>query len=199
MAKVAIVYYSMYGHVVTLAETIKAAIETVEGVTAEIYQVEETLPAVVLEKMHAPPKRDYPIATAETLAGADGILFGMPTRFGTVPAQIKNFFDATGGLWQSGALIGKPAGVFFSCGSQGGGNETTVLMTIPFLTHQGLLFVPLGTRAKEFGTLDEVVGGGKWGAGTYAGDGSRKPTERELSIAKVQGVSFAEITKKLAA
>ncbi|GAB9477597.1 Nad quinone oxidoreductase, partial [Globisporangium polare] len=141
----------------------------------------------------------YPIATPETLAEADGILFGMPTRFGTAPAQVKSLFDATGGLWQTGALIGKPAGMFFSCGGQGGGNETTALTTIPFLAHHGMFFVPLGSRAKQFGTLDEAVGGGMWGAGTYAGDGSRKPTERELGMAKVQGVSFAEVTKKLAA
>lgn len=199
MPNVAIVYYSTYGHVAALAETIKEGVESVEGVTATIYQVPETLPEEVLEKMHAPPKKDYPIATAETLKQADGILFGMPTRFGSVPAQIKNFFDATGGIWHEGALIGKPAGVFFSCASQGGGNETTALMTIPFLTHHGLLYVPLGTRAKQFGTLSEVVGGGKWGAGTYAGDGSRQPSERELGVARIQGESFAEITKKLAA
>lgn len=199
MAKVAIVYYSTYGHVAALAETIKQGVDSIEGVTATIYQVAETLPEGVLEKMHAPPKKDYPIATPETLAEADGIIFGMPTRFGAVPAQMKAFFDAAGGLWQKGALIGKPAGVFFSSASQGGGNETTVLMTIPFLTHQGMLYVPLGTRAKQFGTLSEVVGGGKWGAGTYAGDGSRQPSERELGIARIQGESFAEITKKLAA
>ncbi|KAF1336138.1 Nad quinone oxidoreductase, partial [Globisporangium splendens] len=199
MAKVAIIYYSTYGHVATLAETIKEGVESIEGVTATIYQVRETLPEGVLEKMHAPPKKEYPVATNDVLKEADGILFGMPTRFGAVPAQMKAFFDAAGGLWQEGALIGKPAGVFFSSASQGGGNETTVLMTLPFLTHMGMLYVPLGTRAKKFGTLDEVVGGGKWGAGTYAGDGTRKPSERELGIARVQGESFAEITKKLAA
>ncbi|RLN61243.1 hypothetical protein BBJ29_001609 [Phytophthora kernoviae] len=197
MTKVAIVIYSMYGHVATLAETIKAGVESVEGVTATILQVQETLPELVLEKMHAPPKKDYPIITPEQLTDFDGILWGMPTRFGMMPAQIKAFFDGCGGLWAKGALIGKTTGIFFSCGSQGGGNESTAMNTATFFAHQGMTFVPLGVRARHLHTLDEVVGGGKWGAGTYAGTGDRQPTERELGTAKIQGESFAVITKKI--
>ncbi|KAG7383208.1 hypothetical protein PHYPSEUDO_003942 [Phytophthora pseudosyringae] len=197
MTKVAIIIYSMYGHVATLAETVKSGVESVEGVEVTILQVPETLPEVVLEKMHAPPKKDYPIATPDVLTEYDGILWGMPTRFGMMPAQVKAFFDGCGGLWAKGALIGKTTGIFFSCGSQGGGNETTAFNTAPFFAHQGMTFVPLGVRARHLHTLDEVVGGGKWGAGTYAGTGDRQPTERELGTAKIQGESFAEITKKL--
>ncbi|RLN44197.1 hypothetical protein BBO99_00003100 [Phytophthora kernoviae] len=194
MTKVAIVIYSMYGHVATLAETIKAGVESVEGVTATILQVQETLPELVLEKMHAPPKKDYPIITPEQLTDFDGILWGMPTRFGMMPAQVKAFFDGCGGLWAKGALIGKTTGIFFSCGSQGGGNESTAMNTATFFAHQGMTFVPLGVRARHLHTLDEVVGGGKWGAGTYAGIGDRQPTERELGTAKIQGESFAAKT-----
>ncbi|GMF26350.1 unnamed protein product [Phytophthora lilii] len=197
MTKVAIIIYSMYGHVATLAETVKSGVESVEDVEATILQVPETLPEVVLEKMHAPPKKDYPIATPDALTEFDGILWGMPTRFGMMPAQVKAFFDGCGGLWAKGALVGKTTGIFFSCGSQGGGNESTAMNTTTFFAHQGMTFVPLGVRARHLHTLDEVVGGGKWGAGTYAGTGDRQPSERELGTAKIQGESFAQITKKL--
>lgn len=200
MTKIAIVYYSMYGHVATLANAIKEGVESVEGATATIYQIAETLPESVLEKMYAPPKKDFPIITPDLLKEYDGVLFGMPTRFGTVPAQVKAFFDSCGGLWAAGALVGKPAGVFFSTASVGGGQETTALMTTPFFTHHGMSFVPLGTRAKHLGSMEEVVGGSAYGAGTFAGpDGKRQPTERELGRAKIQGESFAVIAKKLAA
>ncbi|KAG3138711.1 hypothetical protein PI126_g16794 [Phytophthora idaei] len=95
-ANVAIIYYSIYGHAATLAEAVKEGVDSVSGVKATIYQVPETLSEEILTKMHAPPKRDYPIATPETLKEADGILFGYPTRFGDLPAQAKNLFDATG-------------------------------------------------------------------------------------------------------
>ncbi|TYZ62355.1 hypothetical protein PybrP1_001854 [[Pythium] brassicae (nom. inval.)] len=200
MTKIAIVYYSTYGHIVKMAEQIKAGIESIEGVTAELYQVAETLPEEVLAKMHAAPKKDHPIATPEVLKEADGIMFGMPTRFGSMPAQMKALFDSTGGLWQSGALVGKPAGIFFSTGTQGGGQETTAFTTVTYLAHQGLTFVPLGCRSPLVFSYDEIHGGSPWGSGTYAGgDGSRQPSQLELDVAKVQGSSFAEIAKKLSA
>ncbi|KUG00680.1 Flavoprotein YCP4 [Phytophthora nicotianae] len=200
MAKIAIVYYSTYNHVSTMAETIKKGIESVEGVTAEIYQVAETLPEELLAQIHAAPKKDYPIATPDTLKEADGILFGFPTRFGSLPAQMKAFFDSCGGLWATGALVGKPAGIFFSTGTQGGGQETTAFTTLTFLTHQGMTYVPLGYRASELSNMDEIHGGSPWGSGTLAGgDGSRQPSKLELAVATTQGKSFAEIAKKLAA
>ncbi|GAB9465397.1 Nad quinone oxidoreductase [Globisporangium polare] len=200
MTKIAIVYYSTYGHIAKMAEAIKEGVEKVTGATAEIYQIAETLPEEVLSKMHAPPKKDHPIATADVLKEADGILFGFPTRFGSFPAQVKALFDSTGGLWSTGGLVGKPAGVFFSTGTQGGGQETTAFTTVTFLAHQGLTFVPLGYRSPLLFSFEEIHGGSPWGAGTYAGpDGSRQPTELELDVAKVQGESFAQVAKKLSA
>ncbi|KAL4145430.1 hypothetical protein PRNP1_013101 [Phytophthora ramorum] len=198
MTNVAIIYYSMYGHVAKLASSIKAGVTSVPGVQASVYQVQETLSDDLRKALHAPPKSDLPVATADVLKNADGILLGFPTRFGMLPAQVKGLFDACGGLWANGALIGKPCGVFFSTGSLGGGQETTAMSMTPFMVHHGMTFVPLGYRSPLIGTNEEVHGGSPWGAGTLAnGDGSRQPTELELEIAKIQGQSFAEITKKL--
>ncbi|KAJ0409904.1 hypothetical protein P43SY_005798 [Pythium insidiosum] len=200
MTRVAIIYYSMYGHVATMANAVKEGVEKVDGVTAEIYQIAETLSEEVLAKMHAPPKKDHPIATSDVLKEADGILLGIPSRFGSMPAQVKAFFDATGGLWQSGALVGKPVGIFFSSGTPGGGQETVAMTSVTFLTHQGMIFVPLGYRSPLLFNMDEVHGGSPWGAGTYAGpDGSRQPTTLELNVARAQGESFAGVAKKLSA
>ncbi|GAB9471751.1 Nad quinone oxidoreductase [Globisporangium polare] len=199
MTKIAVVYYSMYGHIGKLASAIKAGTARVPGVETQLFQVQETLPDELLKKMHAAPKpADHPIATPDTLKEADGILLGLPTRFGMLPSQMKGLFDACGGLWVSGGLIGKPCGIFFSTGSLGGGQETTAMSTTPFLAHHGMTFVPLGYRTPLLGNLDEIHGGSPWGAGTLAGaDGSRQPSELELEIARVQGESFAEIAKKL--
>ncbi|CEG41450.1 nad h:quinone type iv [Plasmopara halstedii] len=183
-----------------MAESVKSGVESVDGVTAEIYQVEETLSDETLSKMHAPSKKDHPIATPDVLKEANGILFGIPTRFGLVPAQVKALFDACGGLWAAGALVGKPAGIFFSTGTMGGGQETTAFTTLTFLTHQGMTFVPLGYRSKHLLNMDEIHGGSPWGAGTFAGpSGARQPTQLELDVAKAQGESFAVVAKKLSA
>lgn len=143
-ARVYIVYYSLHGHIRRMAEEIKKGIEKVPMVSATLYQVPETLPNEVLTKMHAVPKADHPVITPDELAKADGIIFGVPTRFGTPCAQIQQFMDSTGMLWKSGALVGKPAGVFTSSGSLGGGQETTGLTLIPNLVHHGMVFVSLG-------------------------------------------------------
>ena len=111
------------------------------GIEATLLRVPETLPDDVLAKMHAPPKPDDEEATADKLTEFDGFLFGLPTRYGMAPAQMKAFIDSTGGLWQKGALVGKPAGVFFSTGTQNGGQETTALTFITQLTHHGMIFV----------------------------------------------------------
>ncbi|RLN47302.1 hypothetical protein BBJ28_00002308 [Nothophytophthora sp. Chile5] len=200
MTNVAIIYYSTYGHIAKLAESVKEGVESVPGVTATIYQVAETLPEEVLSKMHAAPKKDYPVATADTLKDADAVLFGFPTRFGSLPAQVKALFDSCGGLWAAGALVGKPAGIFFSTGTQGGGQETTAFTSLTFLAHQGMTFVPLGYRAPELFNMEEIHGGSPWGAGTLAsGDGSRQVSKLELTVATTQGKSFAEVAKKLSA
>lgn len=196
--KVYIVYYSMYGHVATLANEIKKGADSVEGVEASLFQVPETLPPEVLVKMHAPPKADVPIIEASQLADADCIIFGFPTRYGMMSAQMKAFFDATGGLWRTQALAGKPAGFFFSTGSQGGGQETTAFTAITQLAHHGMIFVPIGyTYGANMFVLDEVKGGSPYGAGTLAGDGTRQPTKIELEQAFYQGQYTSKIAAKL--
>jgi NAD(P)H dehydrogenase (quinone) len=198
--KVYVVYYSMYGHVAALAQEIKKGAESVEGVEVSLFQVPETLPEEVLTKMHAPPKADVPIIEASQLAEADCILFGFPTRFGMMCAQMKAFWDSTGGLWRTQALAGKPAGFFFSTGSQAGGQETTALTAVTQLTHHGMLFVPIGyTYGANMFILDEVKGGSPYGAGTLAGDGTRQPTKIELEQAFYQGQYTAKIASKLVA
>ncbi|KAL5731072.1 NAD(P)H dehydrogenase (quinone) [Ranunculus cassubicifolius] len=150
--------------------------------------------------MYAPPKSDVPIISAHDLTEADGIIFGFPTRFGMMAAQMKAFIDSTGGLWRTQGLAGKPAGIFYSTGSQGGGQETTPLTAITQLVHHGMIFVPIGyTFGAGMFEMGEVKGGSPYGAGTFAGDGTRQPTELELATAFHQGKYIAGITKKLKA
>ncbi|KAG2063801.1 flavoprotein WrbA [Suillus decipiens] len=196
--KVAIIVYSMYGHIAQLAESVKKGIESAGGSTT-IYQIGETLPDDVLAKMYAPPKPSYPIIQPADLANFDAFIFGVPTRYGNFPAQWKAFWDATGGLWVKGALAGKFAGVFVSTGTPGGGQETTVINSLSTLSHHGIIYVPLGYKNTyaQLSNISEVRGGSPWGAGTYAGpDGSRQPSALELEIASIQGKSFWEIVSK---
>jgi len=196
--RVAIIIYSLFGHVAKLAESVKAGV-TAAGGSAQIYQIQETLPVEVLAKLGNPPKPNYPIITPAELPNFDAYLFGIPTRYGTLPAQWKTFWDATGQLWAKGALHGKLAGVFVSTGSPGGGQEVTVLGTLSTLAHHGIIYVPLGyaRTAAHLGNLTEVHGGSPWGAGTIAGgDGSRQPSNLELELAKIQGTSFWETAVK---
>ncbi|XP_039049913.1 probable NAD(P)H dehydrogenase (quinone) FQR1-like 1 isoform X2 [Hibiscus syriacus] len=198
VAKVYIVYYSLYGHVEKLAQEIKKGADSVEGVEAKIWQVRETLPEEVLGKMHAPPKTDAPIITPDELAEADGVLFGFPTRFGMKPAQFKAFLDSTGGQWRTQALAGKPAGLFYSTSAQGSGQETTARVNLHQLVHHGMIFVPIGyTFGAGMFEMEQVKGGSPYGTGTLAGDGSRQPTELELARAFHQGKYFAGFAKKL--
>jgi NAD(P)H dehydrogenase (quinone) len=149
--------------------------------------------------MHAPPKSEYPTITPDILKGYDAFILGIPTRYGNFPAQWKTFWDQTGGLWQSGDLYGKYGGLFVSSASMGGGQESTAIAAMSTLAHHGIIFVPLG-YAKAFGLmteLDEARGGSPWGAGTFAGgDGSRQPSQKELTLAEVQGKSFYETVAK---
>ncbi|PNY24884.1 Minor allergen Alt a 7 [Tolypocladium capitatum] len=192
--KIAIVFYSMYGHIRQLAEAEKNGIEKAGG-KVDLYQLPETLPDEVLTKMHAPPKpTNIPVLEdPAVLSGYDGFLLGIPTRYGNFPAQWKTFWDKTGSVWASGGYYGKHAGVFISTGSHGGGQESTAIAAMSTLTHHGIIFVPLG-YAKSFPqltNLTEVHGGSPWGAGTFAGsDGSRQPTPLELEIATIQGENF---------
>ncbi|PLN77913.1 protoplast secreted protein 2 precursor [Aspergillus taichungensis] len=192
--KIAIIYYSMYGHIVQLAEAEKKGIEAAGG-KADIYQIAETLPEDVLAKMHAPAKAAHPIATVDTVKDYDAVLFGIPTRYGNFPAQWKAFWDRTGGIWASGGYWGKYAGLFVSTGTQGGGQESTCLAAMSTLAHHGFIYVPLGYKTvfPLLSNLNEVHGGSAWGAGTFAGaDGSRQPTPLELEVAESQGKAFYE-------
>ena len=166
--KVAIIIYTMYGHIATLAEGVRKGIESAGG-SATIFQISETLPQEILEKLHAPAKPNYPVIAPADLTKFDAFIFGVPTRYGSFPAQWKTFWDATGQLWATGALFGKYASVFVSTASPGGGQESTVIATLSTFSHHGIIFVPLG-YAKTFGqltNLSEVHGGSPWGAGTF--------------------------------
>jgi len=187
----------MYGHVQKLAQAEKKGVEAAGG-EAKVFQVQETLPAEVLKAMWAPPKADVPVLNVADLEFADGILFGIPTRYGSLPTQLKAMWDATGQLWMKGGLVGKPAGVFFSTSGPGGGQETTALTFLPHLVHHGMIYVPIGYVNKAFANLKEVTGGSPYGAGTFSSvDGSRQPTEAELGLAEDQGKRFAQLTAAL--
>lgn len=197
--KIAIIIYTMYGHIGAVAESVKKGVEEAGGAVT-IYQIAETLPEDILAKLHAPAKPAYPVITPDELTNFDAFIFGIPTRYGNFPAQWKAFWDATGGLWASGALWGKYAGVFVSTGTPGGGQESTVIASISTLAHHGIIYVPLGYKFTfgELANLDEVRGGSPWGAGTFAGPtGARQPTKLELTIAEKQGKCFYETVSKV--
>ncbi|CAO3655218.1 unnamed protein product [Mucor fragilis] len=192
-ATVYIVIYTLYHHIYKLAVEIQKGLEA-QGVNVKVFQVQETLSDDILQKMHAPAKPDLPIITVDQLTEADGIIFGIPTRFGTMPAQLKALLDATGKLWATGALAGKFAGTFFCTASQHGGQETTALTTVTYFAHHGMVYVPFGFASAHLFDNSEVVGGSAYGAGTVAnGDGSRQPTEKELEIARTQGENFGKV------
>jgi NAD(P)H dehydrogenase (quinone) len=197
--KVAIIIYSMYGHIAKLAEAEKTGIEEAGG-KVDIFQVAETLPQDILTKMNAPAKPDYPIITPDILTTYDAFLLGIPTRFGNMPAQWKAFWDSTGQLWAGGKLAGKYAGIFVSTGTLGGGQESTALASMSTLAHHGILYVPFG-YSHAFGklaNLDEVHGGSPWGAGTFAAaTGIRQPSALELEIAQIQGKAFYSTVSKV--
>ena len=203
MTKIAILEYSLYGHINQLSRSIKKGIESV-GVEVEHLRCAETLPSEVLEQMHAPPKpedvRELTPADVNELEGFDGIMLGVSARYGGIPAQMKTIMDATGGLWQNGKLVGKTAGVFQSTGTMQGGQESVAMNCMPFFAHHGMVFIPLGYIDPKVFSYEEIHGGSPWGSGTYAGpDGSRQPTSMELSIAENHGRHFAKLTAKISA
>jgi NAD(P)H:quinone oxidoreductase type IV len=202
MAKIQIVFYSMYGHVYKLAEAEAEGVRQVKGTKVELYQVAELVPDEVLEKSGAKAARKafahIPVIEPAKLAEADGIIFGTPTRFGNMCAQMRNFLDQTGPLWLKGALVGRVASVFTSTGTQHGGQETTITSFHSTLLHQGMIIVGVPYTVVELLNMKEITGGSPYGASTLAGgDGSRQPTANELAIARFQGKHVAEITQKL--
>ncbi|KMZ66714.1 NAD(P)H dehydrogenase (quinone) [Zostera marina] len=199
--RIFIVFYSMYGHVEGLARRMKVGVDGVDGVEGVLFRVPETVPLEVLEQMKSVPRKEHDnitVITPEMLAEADGFLFGFPTRYGCMAAQMKAFFDSTGFLWREQTLAGKPAGFFVSTGTQGGGQETTAWTAITQLVHHGMLFVPIGyTFGAGMFKMEEIRGGSPYGAGVYAGDGTRLPSEMELAIAEYQGKYMAGVVNKL--
>lgn len=193
--RVAIVIYSLYGHIAKLAEGVKNGVSAGGG-TATIYQIQETLSEDILKLVRAPPRPDYPILLPDDMVNFDAFLFGVPTRYGNFPVQWKAFWDATGPLWSKSLLAGKMCGVFTSTGTQGGGQEVTISNTLSTFVHHGMIYVPLGYKDTfpQLSDLTEIHGGSSWGAGTFAGtDGARQPSALELEIAAAQGKGFWQI------
>lgn len=201
MTKVYVVFYSMFGHVHQLAEAVAEGARS-SGAEVKLFQVQELVPDAALEKSGAKEARakfaNVPVIKPEQLADADAIIFGTPTRFGMMAAQMRNLLDQTGGLWAKGSLIGKVASVFTSTGTQHGGQETTITSFHTTLLHHGMIIVGVPYSEARLMNMKEISGGTPYGASTLAGaDGSRQPSQNELEIAKFQGKHVAEITKKL--
>jgi NAD(P)H dehydrogenase (quinone) len=200
--RVQVIFYSMYGHLYQMAQAVVEGASAVPDTEVSLYQVAELIPAEVLERSGATAARaafaHVPVATPAQLADADAIIFGTPTRFGNMAAQMRNLLDQTGGLWAQGALIGKVGGVFTSTGTQHGGQETTITSFHTTLLHHGMVIVGVPYSEQGLVNMSEITGGSPYGAGTLAGaDGSRQPSENELRIARFQGRHTAEIARAL--
>lgn len=201
--KIQVVFYSMYGHIYKMAEAIAEGAREVEGAEVLLLQVPELVPEAALERTGAKAAREafaqVAVARTDQLAEADAIIFGSPTRFGNMCAQMRNFLDQTGGLWAKGALIGKVGSVFTSSATQHGGQETTITSFHITLLHHGMIIVGVPYSEARQTTMDEITGGSPYGASTITGgDGSRQPSENELAIARFQGRHTAQIALKLA-
>ena len=200
MAKVLVLYYSMYGHIETMASAVAEGARSVTGTEVTVKRVPELMSEDVARTAGAKLDQAAPIATVDELPQYDAIIFGTPTRFGNMSAQMRNFLDRTGRLWLNGNLIGKVGSVFTSTATQHGGQETTITSFHSTLLHHGMIIVGVPYSCQELMNMGEITGGSPYGAGTLAGgDGSRKPTENELRIARFQGAHVAKIAAKLSA
>ncbi|CCK71592.1 uncharacterized protein KNAG_0H01770 [Huiozyma naganishii CBS 8797] len=200
MAKVAIIFYSTFGHIEKLSKVVQEGVLSAGG-KADIYRVEETLSEDALLKLGAPAtSTEIPVAGKDVLEDYDAFLFGVPTRFGNVPAEWSTFWDQTGSLWVNGTLNGKPAGLFVSTASYGGGQESTISNCLNYLVHHGMIYIPLGYKNvfPELSNIEEINGGTAWGSGTLVGsDGFRAASKQELKVAKIQGQTFYNTIKCL--
>lgn len=197
MAKILVLYHSMYGHIETMANAVAEGARRVEGAEVTIKRVPETMPEEAFRNAGGKIGQAAPVASPSELPEYDAIIFGTPTRFGNMSGQMRNFLDQTGGLWAKGALHGKVASVFTSTGT-GGGQEMTITSTWTTLAHHGMILVPIGYRNPALFDISQVGGGTPYGASTIAGgDGSRQPDDRELEIARHQGELVAQLTLKL--
>jgi NAD(P)H dehydrogenase (quinone) len=200
MARVLVLYYSTYGHIETMAQVVAQGARTIQSVTVTIKRVPELMPEDVARAAGAKLDQAAPLATVDELPNYDAIIFGTPTRFGNMCAQMRNFLDQTGKHWLSGALIGKVASVFTSTATQHGGQETTITSFHSTLLHQGMIIVGVPYSCQALLNMNEITGGSPYGAGTLAGtDGRRQPSDNELAIARFQGEHVAKIATQLAA
>ena len=198
MTKVLVLYYSSYGHVETMAGAVAEGARAA-GAEVAVKRVPELVPADMAAKSGFKTQQAAPVATVDELVNYDAIIFGTPTRFGNMAAQMRNFLDQTGGLWFGGKLIGKVGSVFVSTATQHGGQETTITSFHTTLLHHGMVIVGVPYSEARQMTLGEITGGSPYGATTIAGgDGSRQPSENELAIARFQGGHVAKIAAKLA-
>lgn len=197
MAKILVLFYSMYGHIATMAEAVAEGARKVNGAEVIVKRVPETMPPALFAQAGGKADPSVPEAKPQELADYDAIILGTPTRFGNMSGQMRTFLDQTGALWASGALYGKIGSVFTSTGT-GGGQEHTITSTWTTLAHHGFIIVPIGYGAKQLFDISQVRGGTPYGASTLAGgDGSRQPSEQELEIARYQGEYVAGITLKM--
>jgi NAD(P)H dehydrogenase (quinone) len=197
MPKILVLYYSMYGHIETMAGAIAEGARSIDGVEVTIKRVPETLSEESAKRNGVKLDQAAEIATPGELGDYDAIIFGTPTRFGNMAAQMRNFLDQTGGLWVKGGLVGKVGSVFTSTGT-GGGNESTIISFVTTLMHHGMIYVGLPYACPELADISEVKGGSPWGAATIAGaDGSRQPSAKELAQARFQGKHVAGITLQM--
>src|SRR6266571_7570839 len=198
MSKVLVLYYSAYGHIEKMAEAVAEGARAVPGTEVTIKRVPELVREEIAKQSGMKLDQPAPIATVNQLAEADAILFGTPTRFGNMCAQMRNFLDQTGGHWMKGALVGKVGSVFASTATQHGGQETTITSFHSTLLHQGMIIVGLPYAFPGLTNMDEITGGSPYGASTLAkGDGSRQPSANELDGARYQGKHVAQITARL--
>lgn len=202
--KVKVIFHSIYGHVYRMAEAVAAGAREVAGAEVEVLQVAETLAPEILAKMGATEAKKafahVPVADPKKLGEADAIFFGSGTRFGSATAQMQAFFDATGSLWNSGALVGKVGSIFTSSASQHGGQETTIISMQTFLFHQGMVVVGVPYAEQRLLYMKEITGGSPYGASTVTdAQGERWPSENELAIARFQGRHGTQIAARLAA
>jgi NAD(P)H dehydrogenase (quinone) len=182
-----------------MAQAVAEGAKSVAGTEVTIKRVPELMPPDVAKKAGAKLDQKAPIATVDELPAYDAIVFGIPTRFGNMCAQMRNFLDQTGGHWMSGGLIGKVASVFTSTATQHGGQETTITSAHSTLLHHGMIIVGVPYSCQELMNMSEITGGSPYGAGTLTNkDGRRQPSENELSIARFQGAHVARIASKVA-
>jgi len=198
MAKVLVLYYSMYGHIETMANAVAEGARGVAGTEVTLKRVPETIPDEQAKAYGVRLNQPADVATPDELGEYDAIIFGTPTRFGNMAGQMRTFLDQTGGLWMKGALVGKIGSVFASTGTQHGGQETTITSFHSTLLHQGMVIVGVPYACSGLTNMNEITGGTPYGATTLAGaDGSRQPSPNELDIARYQGKHVAELAARL--